>query len=188
DELVRRLLEYERFKEAGLALAARDQLGWDVFARLFDAPELADPEIVPSGPRPFEPISITDLLVAFATALANRPKHAVHEVVVERLSLADKITEILDRLATRESLAFEEMFPPDASRAEVVVSFLAVLELVRMRVIRAYQAGPFGPIRLFARASEPGGGASDLLPTTSPEGSPVPAEGDPASAPDGAEE
>ncbi len=163
DELVRRLLEYERFKEAGGALGAREQLGRDIFARTFDAPDLSDPEIAAVGPRPFEPISVSDLLVAFATALANRPRHTVHEIVVERLSLADKITELLDRLSAAESLAFEDLFPREASRGEIVISFLAVLELVRMKVIRAYQAGAFGRIRLESRGG-PTGPPPDNLP------------------------
>jgi segregation and condensation protein A len=167
DELMRRLLEYERFKAAGIALGTRDLLGRDVFARTFEPPDLKDPAFAQSGPRPFAPVSISDLLTAFARALANRPRQAVHEVVIERLSLADKMTELLDRLALRESLGFEELFPPDATRAEVVISFLAVLELVRMKVVRAYQAGPFGPIRLESRSAS-GGGPPDPLLTTSP--------------------
>jgi segregation and condensation protein A len=154
DELVRRLLEYERFKEAGRALSLRELLGRDVFARLFEAPELSDPALVETGPRSFAPVSVSELLASFARALANRPRQTVHEILVERISLADKITELLDRLAARESLGFEELFRPGATRAEIVVSFLAVLELIRLKVVRVYQAGDFGPIRVF-RAAEP---------------------------------
>ncbi len=149
-DLARRLLEYERYKEAAAALGARDLLSRDVFARTFPAPDLDDPVVAETGPRPFEPVSVFDLLSAFARALASRPPTSVHEVTMERVSLADKIADVLDRLAARESLPFEELFPAAATRADVVVSFLAVLELIRLRVIRAYQAGPFGPIRLFA--------------------------------------
>jgi segregation and condensation protein A len=175
DELARRLLEYERFKEAGLALGARDVLGREVFARTFEPPDLADPAFRVTGPRPFEPVSISELLAAFARAIASRPKQTVHEVAIERVSLADKIAELLDRLAARDSLGFDELFAETATRSDVVVSFLAVLELVKMRVVRAYQAGPFGPIRLF-RASESGEGLPAEAPvpsapllTTSPE-------------------
>ncbi len=148
-ELARRLLEYERYREAAAALGAHDLLGRDVFARTFPAPDLDDPAVVETGPRPFEPVSVFELLAAFGRALVSQPKAAVHEVAMERVSLADKIAELLDRLAVRESLAFEDLFPAAATRADIVVSFLAVLELIRLRVIRAYQAGPFGPIRLF---------------------------------------
>ncbi len=171
-ELVRRLLEYERYKEAAIALGSRDLLERDVLARTFPAPDLVDPAIAAQGPRPFEPVSVFDLLSAFARVLASRPRASVHEIALERVSLADKIAELLDRLATCESLAFDELFTPEATRAEIVVSFLAVLELVRMRVIRAYQAGPFGPIRLFARTDGAGGAMRA-------------ASGDPAAAEDG---
>ncbi len=167
-ELVRRLLEYERYKEAALALGSRDLLDRDVFARTFPSPDLADPAVAVQGPRPFAPVSVFDLLSAFARVLASRPRITVHEVELERVSLADKMAELLDRLATRESLAFDELFAPEATRAEIIVSFLALLELVRMRVIRACQAGPFGPIRLFAAHGTPAGAAADRPPEPPP--------------------
>ncbi|HWP34418.1 MAG TPA: segregation/condensation protein A, partial [Thermodesulfobacteriota bacterium] len=158
EALVQRLLEYERYKQAAAALAGRELLGRDVFTRAEAGAELADPDVAGDGTRPLEPVSLFDLLSAFARVLAARPRPAVHEVRVERVTVADKIAELLDRLAARASLAFDELVAPAATRLEIVVTFLAVLELVRLRVVRVYQAGPFGPIRLFA-AGRPAGDA-----------------------------
>ncbi|GAB4262224.1 MAG: segregation/condensation protein A [Deferrisomatales bacterium] len=148
-ELVRRLVEYERMKEALRALEARPLLGREVFLR---PPEAADLDEVEAPDAPLE-VDLYQLLVAFKELLDEAPEEFVHEVVRQRVSLQDAIQEVLEhfeRLPAGMSLSFRDLFPPRPSRDRVVVTFLALLELIRLRAVRVAQAGPFGEIRLYA--------------------------------------
>jgi len=143
-ELVRRLLEYQKYKDAGEMLDARPQLGREVFARNFPSPELADTddgELVAVG--------LFELVEAFQRLLKETSDPYVHEVQVERLSVAERVTAILDLLDGRRELAFMEIFPDAPEKPLVVVTFLAMLELVRMRMVRLMQNNRCGGIWLY---------------------------------------
>jgi segregation and condensation protein A len=142
-ELVRRLLEYQRYKEAAGELEKRPMLDRDVFIRLM-ATEL---EEVPEE-ESIE-VNLFELLEAFRQVLERVRADTVHEVILEHLSVEDKIQEILTLLGRENrSMAFHRLFPEQASRRVVVITLLAILELVKMKRIRIFQLAPFETIRV----------------------------------------
>ncbi|MCH8055295.1 MAG: segregation/condensation protein A [Deltaproteobacteria bacterium] len=139
EELIRRMLEYQRFKDAAGELEKREILRRDVFVRPSEAPE----EVESVG---FEGLSIFDLISAFRHILERFPEGEVHEVTLERISVREKMNLLLDDLHRRGKAVFQSLFAGAASRMEVVVTFLAMLELVRIRAIRVWQEEHVGPI------------------------------------------
>jgi len=144
-ELVQRLLEYQRFKDAADQLERREVLARDVFVRSAAPTE----EVPPSG---FRQVSVFDLLSALKRVIDRLPKDVVHEVTLDRITVREKMTLLLGSLRTCGSMLFEALFTGVKSRMEVVVTFLAMLELVRMRAIRVFQEEPGGPIEIEAAA------------------------------------
>lgn len=133
-ELIRRLLEYQRYKDAACTFAALPQLDRDVF--------LAAPVAAESGEEEspeIEPIGLYALVEAFRDLLKKAPQDFVHEVTAEHLSVTERIQTILNRLQERPQLPFSELLPTPLDRAEVVVMFLALLELVKMNLVKIYQ-------------------------------------------------
>lgn len=149
-ELVRRLLEYQKYKESAKDLDALPLLGREVFGRKFAAPELA-----PGSETEFHEVGLYELVEALRELLKARPEELYHEVTAERLSVADRIQDILSLLAGRDSLTFAELLPQSLGRDDIVVTFLAMLELVKLRMVRLLQTTRFGAIRLFPAVSEP---------------------------------
>jgi len=141
-ELVRRLLEYQKYREAAVSLAQRELLGRDTFVRDFAAPELA--EIEPEQ-EPLE-VELFDLMEAFRRVLATVTEETFHEVGAEGLSIADRISELLLLLKGTDAAVFENLFIASATREQVIITFLAVLELCRLKMVRLAQAGSFGSI------------------------------------------
>jgi segregation and condensation protein A len=141
-ELVRRLLEYQKYKQAAGELEKRPLLDRDVFIRLMPA-ESQEPE------EERIEVNLFELLEAFREVLKRVKPEAVHEVMLEHLSVEDKIEEILALLEKENrSMAFHRLFPEEASRRVVVVTLLAILELVKMKRIRIFQSVPFETIRI----------------------------------------
>ncbi len=143
-ELVARLLEYQRFKEASLELGDRHLLGRDVFEA-----RGAGLEPLASGEREIE-VGLFELIEAFRRVL-SRPLHSgqAHAVEIESVSVADRMRAVLRQLAEREALDFEELLLAGAGggarRALLVATFLALLELTRLALLRVYQSlGPLG--------------------------------------------
>ena len=145
DELVRRLLEYQRFKEAAEQLEQREVLTRDVFVR--SAAPIED-----SGPRGFREVSVFELLGALKRVIDRLPKDSFHEVTLEKITVREKMTLLLERLRAVGTIYFEGLFAGVKSRMEVVVTFLAMLELVKVRAIRIYQEEMAGPIMIEAAA------------------------------------
>ena len=142
-ELVRRLLEYQQYKQAAGELEKRPMLDRDVFIRLM-APEL---EEVPEEER--IEVNLFELLEAFRQVLERVRADTVHEVILEHLSVEAKIQEILALLEKENrSMAFHRLFPEQASRKVVVITLLAILELVKMKRIRIFQLAAFETIRI----------------------------------------
>jgi segregation and condensation protein A len=139
DELVRRLLEYQRYKEAAAELEQRDILTRDVFIRS-GAPVEETP--VPT----FREASVFELLTALRRVLERLPQDNAHEVTLEKITVREKMTLLLDTLRPRGEVLFEELFTDVRTRMEVVVTFLAMLELVKVRAIRIVQEELGGPI------------------------------------------
>jgi len=139
EELIRRLLEYQRFKEAAGELEKREILMRDVFVRSPDLPE----DVEPAG---FGGLSLFDLISALRQVLERFPEERIHEVTLEKISVREKMNFLLDDLRRRGKVIFQSLFEAAASRMEVVVTFLAMLELVKIRAIRVMQEEREGPI------------------------------------------
>lgn len=143
EELVRRLLEYQKYKQAALELEKRPLLDRDVFIRLV----ATTPEEEPEEER--IEVDLFGLLEAFQKVLERVKPETVHEVILEHLSVEDKIQEIMTLLERENrSMAFHRLFPEQASRRVVVITLLAILELVKMKRIRIFQLTPFETIRV----------------------------------------
>jgi len=148
-ELVQRLLEYQRYKEAALALVSRDQAGKEVFVRGFDeegVKKLASEVKVER--LDIEEVDLFQLIDAFQELIKRRELQDIKKVVVERIRVVDKISQILEKLREREVIGFEELFEGIFTRTELIVSFLALLELIRLQVVRAFQPGNFARIQI----------------------------------------
>lgn len=138
EALVRRLLEYERFKNAARELEEREILNRDVFARRGRSTPVTEVS--------FEQLSVFDLVSALQKVLERFPGPSVHTVVQETASVRERMTLILDTLHRRSSVQFHELFDAARSRMDVVVTFLALLELIRIRAVHAVQKERLGPI------------------------------------------
>jgi segregation and condensation protein A len=141
-ELVRQLVEYQRFKEAGFALRALEERRSRTFSR-----ESLGPEGPPRTDYPLE-VSLFDLLAALRRVIEQMPKTDRVEIEPEHLSVAQRIAEVLERMAEGGELPFEDLFAGSREVGDVVVTFLAVLELVRLRLIRVWQVEAYGAIRV----------------------------------------
>jgi len=140
-ELVQQLEEYQRFRAAAAQLADRDILDRDVFRRSPEEPESEMREL----PRLRE-LELADLVDALREVLRRLPDDKAHEIIGERIPIADRIPVILERLRNGD-VEFESLFE-SSSRRELIATFLALLELVKMRAVRALQSERFGPILL----------------------------------------
>ncbi len=142
-ELVRRLLEYQKYKNAALEMEKMPLLERDVFIRLTPAEAEEEPE------EERIEVNLFELLEAFREVLKKVKPETVHEVVLEHISVEAKILEILAVLEKENrSIAFHRLFPEEASRRLVVVTLLAILELVKMKRIRIFQLAAFETIRI----------------------------------------
>jgi segregation and condensation protein A len=142
-ELVRRLIEYQKYKEASVELGERPLLNRDVFTRIIPA-EPKEP-----GEEEIEEVDLFDLLEAFRKALSRAKPETMHEVTLDLVTVEEKIKEIHSLLlAEKRSMAFHLLFPEQATRRVIIVTFLAILELVKMKSVRIFQTGPFETIRI----------------------------------------
>ena len=150
-ELVRQLVEYKKYKDAAFelqeCLTQQEKLhgrGASVAA------DFAAEESVP-----FEQMGLFDLLSVFQKVLA-RASHDedLRDIFEDRFTVSDKIQFLQSRLESRDRLVFEELFSGQPTRTEIVVTFLAVLELIRLKQIGVIQDGPFAAIELVKRAEE----------------------------------
>lgn len=151
-DLVARLKEYERYKLAAADLCQRVWLDRDVFTRGAFLDE--DNDGVKTKPQTGDEFAIDmfELVKSLYDVLNRLPKEEVlHHVLGERISVTQRIYEILDALKHRDSLLFEELFTQDKTRVDVVMSFLAILEMCKLKIISFNQAGNFGPIRIERR-------------------------------------
>jgi segregation and condensation protein A len=146
-ELVRRLLEYQKYKLAAEQLSGGSVLGRDVFLRGLPAPSA-------EGPAPIAGLSLFKLLDAFQAVLSRAKTTVDHQVDFERFSITDRINELSDILRQRSRVAFEDLFADQRSRAELIITFLALLEMTRLRLTRLLQEGPLEPITVELSVSE----------------------------------
>src|SRR5690606_25865041 len=138
-ELIRRLLEYQKYKHAADSLGGREVLGRDVFGRGLATEPSAEE-------APLAPLSLFKLIDAFEGVLKRAKQVEEHQVNFERISISERIGQIVDRLRARGTLRFEQLFDGDVSRADMIVTFLALLEMTKLRLTRLTQTGPLEPI------------------------------------------
>ncbi len=138
-ELIRKLLEYQKYKHAADNLGQRELLGRDVFARGF-APEHSEDE------APLAPMSLFKLMDAFEGVLKRAKQVQEHQIDFDKVSISDRIGQIVDRLRISGTLSFVQLFDGDFTRVEMVVTFLALLEMTKLRITRLAQEGPLMPI------------------------------------------
>ena len=142
-ELVQRLLEYQTFKDAALGLREREEEWINVFRR---EPEKIEEEETGESEEPYLfDINLFDLLGAFKNIIDKAPVEIV-QISRETLTVKDKISLIMEILENRETIRFEELFREDRTRAELIVTFVAILELIRLGLARAFQEKDFSNI------------------------------------------
>jgi segregation and condensation protein A len=144
-ELVAKLLEYKKFQNASRSLLERYELQADSFTRV---------NAVDEGAFSEELIEVTlfDLLSAFARVIDTSAAIEEREIVFDEILVSDRITYITELLTQNEYVVFSELFRPAPSRAEIVATFLAVLELAKIKKVKIMQHRVFGEIRIL-RAS-----------------------------------
>jgi segregation and condensation protein A len=156
-ELVRRLLEYQKYKDAAEQLARQDLLGRDVFAR--NVPVEAVP--IPEEEVGLQEFSVLKLIESLDRVLERLKPKVQHTVVRERVSLSEATLRLAARLRAEGSTTFEGLFTEESTRQEIVITFIAILEMVKRRLIKVSQAEPLGPIIL-----TPNGDALEKLQAT----------------------
>lgn len=146
-ELVRRLQEYERFKQAAEELNQLPQVERDIFIVQGDSSTIA-------VDRPQPHVALQDLVTALQDVMARAKLFAKHHIQMDTLSVREKMTYILDRIKQAEDKhsVFTSLFNLDEGRLGVVVTFLAMLELLKQSLVEFVQAAPFAPIYLQAKS------------------------------------
>jgi len=145
EELIRRLLAYQKYRHAAEDLGALGVAGRDVFPRGISAPQA-------EGQAPLAEISIFTLIDAFSRVLKRGRQDLALEVTTERITIQARMSEIIERLRERGRCRFEELFEDIETTYDIVVTFLALLEMGKMAVGRLYQAEPTAPIYIEYRA------------------------------------
>ncbi|MBI5599257.1 MAG: segregation/condensation protein A [Deltaproteobacteria bacterium] len=139
-ELTRKLLEYQKYKLAAIELNSRTVLGRDVFARgvPFDLSFDMTGESGADDPG-LADVSLFDLVAVFRDIIKRLPHPYKIDLTVDRFRIADKINAIMEMLSLEGSLVFKDLFPLTAPKGEIIVTFLAVLELARLLMIKVNQ-------------------------------------------------
>jgi segregation and condensation protein A len=143
-ELVQRLLEFQRYKEAAGILHQQAQIR----AATWPRPDSVLPKFDDAGEEMLE-AGLFDLIAAFKEMLDRRKALLAHEVEREGKSVERRMEEILALLSEGQSLEFVDLFATEATKADMIVTFLALLELIRLKHVKVYQRGLFGAIRVF---------------------------------------
>lgn len=141
-ELVRRLREYERFKKAAEDLEALPRIHREIFPVAVTLPEVS------SAPRTLPKLELQELLTAFKDIMARANMHMNHHVTRESLSVRERMAHILFNLQAAQFVSFEKMFKVEEGRIGVVVTFVAILELLRQNLIEIVQTENYGSIYL----------------------------------------
>jgi len=167
-DLVRRLLEYQKYKDVAHGLNRRDHLGRDLFER-------GSAEPAPPGMAPLARVGVFRLFDAFEQVLKRANQTADHQVLFERVSIADRIVALTELLHDRRRMRFEDLFLPKdgqeaPSRYDLVLTFLALLEMCKMRVTKIVQDEPLSELIVEFSAKRLEGDA--LPPPAQPEQAP----------------
>lgn len=142
-ELVNRLLEYQKYKEAAARLHERDMLDRNIFVQGDQAEGSEDRGLVEVG--------VFELIEALKDVLNRASIEAAYDITLDRITIEERIAQILEAVnLERSGLLFSSLFSGVSSKEEIILTFLALLELIKMRMIKVYQRTPFGPIEIFS--------------------------------------
>ncbi|OLS61620.1 Segregation and condensation protein A [Pseudomonas putida] len=144
-ELIRRLQEYERFKAAAEDIDQLSRVGRDVIVPRLEAPQAKARKLLPE-------VIIEEVLMSMAEVLRRSDLFESHQVSREALSTRERMSEVLERLRGAGFVAFGELFKAEEGKLGVVVTFMAILELVKEQLVELVQNEPFAPIHVRARA------------------------------------
>ncbi len=148
-ELVRRLLEYERFKKAADNIVELPRMERDVYQASAEPMERRPVQKLPD-------LQLKEILIAFKDVLKRAEVLAHHHIQAEALSVRQRMSEVLERLNAREFIEFKDLFDPTEGRMGVTVTFLSLLELLKGSLIELAQTEPYAPIHVRAAASAAG--------------------------------
>jgi segregation and condensation protein A len=148
DALIRRLIEHQKFKAAAEMLHEKETLRSAQWMR----PDGAVATIAGEAQEPELEVDLFSLITAFR-AVIQRAKQRPHvDLPAEQISIEARIDQLLDRLSETDACGFEDLFGDVGTRADMIVTFLALLEMIRLKLIRVFQSGAFGEIRIYKRA------------------------------------
>lgn len=143
-ELIRRLQEYERFKAAAEGIDELPRVGRDVLIPRLEAPQAKVRKLLPQ-------VSLEEILLSMAEVMRRNDLFESHQITRETLSTRERMSEVLERLKGGAFVPFVELFSAEEGKLGVVVTFMAILELVKESLIELVQNEPFAPIHVRAR-------------------------------------
>ena len=147
EALVRRLIEHQRFKAAAELLHEKEIQRSAQWGR----PDGRVAEVVGEAPEPEVEVDLFSLMAAFRQVLERARQRPRVLLPPEQMSIEDRIEQLLARLSETEACGFDELFADVQTRSGMVVTFLALLEMIRLKLVRVFQQGNFGPIRVYRR-------------------------------------
>ncbi|MBU1038225.1 MAG: segregation/condensation protein A [Candidatus Omnitrophica bacterium] len=144
-ELVKRLLEYKKFKEAAAELAQKESHQKHFYARVGSGINMDE---LPAAKDEFFEASLFDLITAFTKVLRDIPKEMFHEIIKDEFTVSEKIHDVLHMLVDDRKVMFTDLFKAAKNKAEIITTFLAILELIKIREISIIQHAHFGEIEI----------------------------------------
>jgi segregation and condensation protein A len=148
EALVRRLMEHQKFKAAAELLHERETLRSAQWTRA-DGPIA---EIAGEAPEPEIEVDLFSLISAFRAIVERAKQRPKMYLPGEQVPIEDRIEQLLTRLSETQACGFEDLFADVQTRAGLIVTFLALLEMIRLKLVRVFQSGPMAPIRVYKRA------------------------------------
>ncbi len=147
-ELIRKLQEYERFKEAAMNLDELERLNRNFWVAVADAPKM-------EKTRPLPDVQLQDLLVELSRVLKRAENFSSHQISLEPLSTRERMSQILDKVSVsgEQFIAFGDLFNVEEGRSGVIVTFIAVMELIKESLLDLVQSEAFAPIHVKSRSA-----------------------------------
>lgn len=145
EALVRRLLEHQRYRQAAELLHERETLREAQWLR-------PDGRVAPLAGEEYEPeleVDLFSLMAAFKSVMERAKQRPQIALPAEQIPIETRIEQLLTRLSETQACGFEDLFEDVTSKGDMIVTFIALLEMIRLRLIRVFQAGSFGPIRIY---------------------------------------
>jgi segregation and condensation protein A len=148
EALIRRLLEHQKFKAAAELLHERETLRSAQWTR----PDGPITEIAGEAPEPEIEVDLFSLISAFRAVVERSKQRPKVYLPSEQIPIEDRIEQLMQRLSETEACGFEDLFADVQSRPGLIVTFLALLEMIRLKLVRVFQSGAMAPIRVYKRA------------------------------------